>query len=55
MQKSKKTLITQKINQQVYKVRLKNAYKKATLNELLINMECLQAELNKRMKKQKGK
>lgn len=52
--KNPKTLITQKINKQIYEVRLKTAYKKASLNELLINMKCLQAEINKRMAK-KGK
>ena len=49
--KSKKTLRTNKINEQVFKIRLKTAYKKATYRELLITMECLQQELNKRAKK----
>ena len=46
-----KTLKTNKINEQVFKVRLKHNFKKATKTELLITMECLQQELNKRAKK----
>lgn len=49
--KNKKTLRTNKNNESVFKVRLKTAYKKATYRELLITMECLQQELNKRAKK----
>lgn len=49
--KKPKILQTNKINESVFRIRLKTAYKKASYRELLITMECLQQELNKRAKK----
>ena len=51
MATNKKTLRTNKINEQVFKVRLKHNFRKATETELLITMQCLQQELQRRSKK----